>query len=102
MHFVDIMIIAFLEEIRSSQGHVLLNMRYNTTLIAIIGWLKPCLTGIECRIPAERSKVQRSATSLFERWLQRGIFHKFNTALQTFEDQSEISNQEKCNDGQAN
>ena len=35
----------------------------------IIGWLKPCLTGIECRIPAERSKVQRSATSLFERWL---------------------------------
>jgi len=45
-----------LEGIHSSQGHVLLNMRYNTTLIAIIGWLKPCLTGIECWIPAERSK----------------------------------------------
>ena len=33
--------------------------------------------------------------------LQRGKFHKFNTALQTFEDQSAISNQEKCNDGHA-
>jgi len=48
MHFVDIMIIAFLEGMHSSQGHVLLNMRYNTSLIAIICWLKPCLTGIEC------------------------------------------------------
>jgi len=87
MRFVDIMIIAFMEGMHSSHGHVLLNMRYNTTLIARIGWLKPCLTGIECWIPAERSKVQRSATSLFERWLQRGKFHKFNAALQTFEDQ---------------
>ena len=95
MRCVDIMIIAFLGGIHSSHGHVLLNMRYKTTLIAIIGWLKPCLTGIECWIPAERSKVQRSATSLFERWLQRGKFHKFNAALQTFEDQSTSSNQEK-------
>jgi len=102
MHYVDIMIIAFLEGIHSSQGHVLLNMCYNTTLIALIGWLKPCLTGIECWIPAERSKVQRSATSLFERWLQRGKFHKFNTTIQTFEDESANSNQEKCNDGHAN
>jgi len=102
MHIVDIIIIAFLEGMHSSQGHVLLNMRYNTTLIAIIGWLKPCLTGIECWIPAERSKVQRSATSLFERWLQRGKFHKFSTALQTFEDESANSNQETCNDGHAN
>ena len=102
MHYVDIMIIAFLEGIHSSHGHVLLNMRYNTTLTAIIGWLKPCLTGIECWIPAERSKVQRSATSLFEPWLQRGIFHKFNAALQAFEDQSASSNQEIRNDGHAN
>ena len=102
MRFVDITIIAFMEGIHSSHGHVLLNMRYNTTLIAIIGWLKPCLTGIECWIPAERSKVQSSATSLFERWLQRGKFHKFNAALQTFEDDSAYSNQEKCNDGRAN
>jgi len=48
MRFVDIMIIEFLEGIQSSQGHVLLNMYYNKTLIAIIGWLKPCLTGIQC------------------------------------------------------
>jgi len=37
MRFVDIMILAFLGDIQSSHGHVLLNMRYNTTLIAIIG-----------------------------------------------------------------
>jgi len=37
MRFVDIVIIAFLEGVHSSHGHVLLNMRYNTTLIAIIG-----------------------------------------------------------------
>ena len=92
MHFVDIMIVAFLEGIHSSHGHVLLNMRYNTTLIAILGWLKPCLTDIECWIPAKRSKVQHSATSLFERWLQRGKFHKFNAGLQTFEDESANSN----------
>jgi len=67
MRFVDIMIVAFLGGTQSSHDYVFLNMRYNTTLIAIIGWLKPCLTGIECCMSAERSKVQRSATSLFER-----------------------------------
>jgi len=71
--FVDIIIMAFLGGIESSHGHVLLNMRYKTTLIAIIGWVKSCLTGIECWIPAERSEVQHSATSLFERWLQPKI-----------------------------
>jgi len=35
MRFVDIMIIAFVGGIHRSHGHVLLNMRYNTTLIAI-------------------------------------------------------------------
>ena len=65
-------------------------MRYNTTLIAIIGWLKPCLTGIERWIPAERSKVQRSATSLFERWLQHRKFHKFNATLQTLKIRAQI------------
>ena len=29
-------------------------------------------------------------------------FHKFNAALQTFEDQSASSNQEICNDGHTN
>ena len=80
-------LLRFWRKYNSSHDHVLLNMCYNTTLIAVIGWLKPCVTGIECWIPAERSKVQRSATSLFERWLQRGKFHKFNATLQTFEDQ---------------
>jgi len=35
--FVDIIIMALLGGIESSHGHVLLNMRYKTTLIAIIG-----------------------------------------------------------------
>jgi len=48
MRFVDIMIMAFLGGIESSHGHVLLKMRYNTTLIAIIGLMQPCLTNIEC------------------------------------------------------
>jgi len=26
---------------------------------AMVGCLKPCLTSIECRLPAKRSKVQR-------------------------------------------
>ena len=77
MRFVDVMILAFLGGIQSSHGHVLQNLRYNTTLIAIFGWVKSCLTGIECWIglPAERSKVQRSATSHFERWLHPNISH---------------------------
>ena len=73
MRFVDFMIMAFLRGIESSHGHVLLKMSYKTTLIAIIGLVKPCLTGIECWIPAERSEVQRSATSLLERRLQPKI-----------------------------
>ena len=48
MRFVDIMIMAFLGGIESSHGHVLLKMRHKTILIAIIGLVKPCLTGIEC------------------------------------------------------
>jgi len=100
--FVDIMIMAFLGGIESSHGHVLLNMRYKTTLIAIIGWVKPCLTGIECWIPSERAEVQHSATSLFERWLQRGKFHKFNEALQICEDHRANCNQAKSNVGYAN
>jgi len=72
--FVDIMIMAFSGGIESSHGHVLLKMRYKATLIAIIGLVKPCVAGIECWIPAARSEVQRSATSLFERWLQPKIW----------------------------
>jgi len=48
-------------------------MHYKTTLIAIMGLVKPCLTGIECWIPAARSEVQRSAMSHFEHWLQPKI-----------------------------
>ena len=101
MRFVDIMIVAFWGGIESSHCQVLLNMRYNTTLITIVGWLKPCLAGNDCWISAERSKVQRSATSIFNvdcNWKS----HKFNAALQTFEDQSTNSNQAKCNAGHLN
>ena len=48
MRFIDIMIMAFLGGIESSHGHVLPKMRCKTTLIAIIGLVKPCLTGIVC------------------------------------------------------
>ena len=73
MRFVDIMIMAFMGGMEWSHGPVLLKMHYKTTLIAIMGLVKPCLTGIECWIPAARSEVQRSAMSHFEHWLQPKI-----------------------------
>jgi len=74
MSFVDILIMIFWH-IQSSHGHVLLNMHYNTTLIAIISWLKACLTSRVFRLKGQN----------------------FNAMLRTFRNQRADFNQVKCN-----
>jgi len=77
MRFIDVVSFAFLGGVQSSHGHVLLNMHYNTTLIAIIGWAKTCLTGIECWIgyQLKGKTFIACAASHFERSLQPKISH---------------------------